>query len=345
MKKAIKFLVALAIGLFIFFLVIARAGVNTFNEAISLFFSFEGLVVVFLTFLIWAVGVFRWKIILSCQGEKKKFSELMGVWTTGYTIDYITPVSLFGGEALRVYLTGKILNVSWEKSFSSVIIDKILDGTFHILFIVAGVAVFLRFGDFPTIWIFWVVILSILVLVVGLTIFYLRAIGKKSILLLVLGLFGLKKTEVKSTKNGEFIFNTEGNVLRFFSPSQSFFWKGVGLSFLRHSLFYIRALFLVIFLAKVFDPVKSLAVQGLSYLALLLPLPAGLGGLEAISSFGFEVLEFGFETGTVFGMTWRAGDLVICILGLIFGIKIAFKVFELKTFNFIDRLKKDKSRN
>ena len=338
MKKLIKFLVALGLGIVIFYMVIRRAGLETLEETNSLFFSLEGFALIGITLLIWIVGVFRWKVVLGCHGEKKSFRELMGVWTTGYTIDYLTPVSLFGGEALRVYLTGNVLDVSWEKSFSSVIIDKILDGTFHILFMVAGVILFLTYGDFPEIWIFWIVVLAIFGLVIALTTFYSRAISKKSVLLLILGFFGLEKTDVKATKNGEFIFNTEGNVLRFFSPSQSFFWKGVFLSLLRHALFYARAVMLIVFLAGVFEPIKSLAIQGMSYLSMLLPLPAGLGGLEAISSFSFQTMGLGFEIGTIFGMTWRAVDLVICALGVVFGVKLAFKIFQLKTFNFIDKL-------
>ena len=343
MKKAVKFLVALVLGTAIFYMIVQRAGLDTLRETVSLFFSIEGLILVGITFLIWMVGILRWKVVLNCQGEDKNFRDLMGVWTVGYTIDYLTPVSLFGGEALRAYLTGNVLNVSWEKSFSSIIIDKILDGTFHLIFLVVGVIVFLRFGGFPEIWIFWAVVLTIFGLAVVLTTFYSRAIGKKSILLLVLSFLGLEKTDVKATKNGEFIFNTEGNVLRFFSPAKSFFWKGVLLSFFRHFLFYIRAIVLIVFIAGSFEPIRSIAIQGMSYLSMLLPLPAGLGGLEAISSFSFETMGLGFERGVVFGMTWRAVDLVVCILGIIFGIKISFKLFQLKAFNFIDKLfKKDK---
>ncbi|MGM0439278.1 MAG: lysylphosphatidylglycerol synthase transmembrane domain-containing protein [Patescibacteria group bacterium] len=340
MKKAIKFLVAFGLGLLIFYLVIQRSGVETLGKAANLFFSVHGVAIIGITLLIWFLGVLRWKIILGCQGERRKFTELMGVWSVSYSIDYLTPVAVLGGGALRIYLTKKILHINWEKGLSSAIIDKILDITFHSIFLVAGVAMFLSFGNFPEFWIFGLVIASIFILVIGLTLFYSRAIGKKSILLLILNLFGLEKTQVKATKNGEFIFNTEGNVLRFFSPKKSFFWKGVVLSFFRHILFYTRALLIVLFIVGVFSPLRSLAVHGLANLSMMLPLPAGLGGLEAISSFGFKALELGFENGTVFGMTWRSADLIVCILGIIFGIKIAFKLFELKTFNFIDRIKK-----
>ncbi len=339
MKKAIKFIIALFLGGAIFVLVLQKAGLDTLSRAFYLFFSLEGLLIVFLTLFIILVGVWRWKMILSCQGVDKKVSELVGIWTIGGSIDYLTPVSLFGGEAIRVYLTGRTLDIEWEKSFSSVIIDKILDGTFHILFIILGLAVFLNFGDFPYVWLFWLVVISIGALSLVLIFFYSRAIGKKSIILFILKFFGLEKTQVKSTKNGEFIFNTEGNVLRFFSPKKLFFWKGIFFSFFRHSLIYLRAFVIIYFLVEVIEPVRVLAGQGLAYLSLLLPLPAGLGGLEAISAYGFDILGFGFETGTVFGMTWRAADLLMVLLALVFGVKIGLTLFKLQIFDFIDRVK------
>ncbi len=339
MKKRLKFGLALIVGFLIFYAVLSQTGVEPLERSLRLFLSPYGLVVIGLTVLAWLIGVFRWKVILGCQGEKRRFADLTAVWTVGFTIDYLTPVSMFGGEALRVYLTGKTLDIDWDKSFSSVIIDKILDGTFHVIFITVGVLTFLSFGNFPELWILWLVAAVIFFLFSVLALFYSRAIGKKSILLLIFSFFGLKKTEIKATKKGEFIFNTEGNVLRFFSPSESFFWKGVMLSFLRHSLFYMRAFFLVYFLTQSWEPFRSLAMQGLAYLALFLPLPAGLGGLEAISGFGMEVMGMGADRGVAFGMTWRAAELVICILGVIFALKIGLELFKLKTFDFIDRVK------
>ncbi len=338
MKKISKFLIALFFGLIIFYLVLRRSGPETLVETFFLFFSLEGLVIVSLTVLTMLVSIWRWRVILNCQGEEVDIFPLAGIWSVGFSVDYLTPGSLFGGEALRVYLTGKILDIDWEKSFSSVIIDKILDGTFHIIFIVVGIIAFLHFGEFPEIWIFRFIVLFLVLTVSGLAFFYFRAIGKKSIVLFVLSLFGLKKTRIKSTKNGEFIFNTEANVLRFFSPGKSFFWKGAALSFLRHGLIYVRAFLLIFFLVGNFNFLGSLAVQGLAYLAMLLPLPAGLGGLEAISAFGFRSLEFGFEKGTVFGITWRSADLVICLFGLIMAIKLGLKLFELKTFGLLDTI-------
>lgn len=340
MKKVIKFLVGLSFGFLLFYFIIQKAGKQTLEKAFLIFWSWEGLILIFLTLLIAFVSIARWRLTLSCQGEKKTVDDLSGIWFIGFLVSYLTPVSLLGGEAVRMYLTGKLLNIDWQKGCSSVIIDKLLDVTFHVLFVIVGIVVFLIIGNFPKPGIFWTAIIAILFLGIALAFFYSRAINKKSILLLVLKLLGLKKTEVKATKNGEFIFHTEGNVLRFFSPSQKFFWKGMALSFLRHILVYFRVFLLVFFLVGSIEPIKTLAIQGLAYLSFFLPLPAGLGGLEAIISLGFSALGFNFVAGTIFGITWRGLDLVLCLLGIIVGLKLGFKLFQMRLFNFADKVSK-----
>ncbi len=325
-------------GVIIFYLVIRQAGPETFELTFSLFFSWQGISLVLLTLLLAIVRSFNLKFILSCQGEDKSFFEISSIWIIGYTVSYLTPISLFGGEALKAYLLNKLTDINWEKSVSSVIIDKILDTTFHAVLVILGLLFFLRFGYFSEVWLFWVIALFLLLSVGGLIFFYYRAMGKRSITLFVLNILGLEKTHLKSTKNGEFIFNTEGNILRFFSPRKAFFWKGAFISFLAHLISYIRAVFLVLFLVGAFHPARALAVEGLAYLSMFFPFPAGLGGLETATGFGFGALELGFKEGVAYGMTRRAADLTVCLFGIFLGIRALLILFQLKTFSFIDKI-------
>ncbi len=341
MEKILKFLVGFVLGLIIFYLVVSKAGLDLIRDSFQFFLSWEGLLIIALTFLISGLAVLRWRMILSYQGEKVNLSKLTGIWMSGFLVDYITPISLFGGEALRVYFAKNILKINLEKSFSSVIVDKIMDSTFHIIFLILGLVVFFSFGTFPEKWIGFLVFLVIFFLISFLIFFYFRAFGKKSITLFILSLLGLKKTEVKATKNGEFIFNIEGNVLRFFSLSEPFFWKNLLLSFFRHLFIYLRALMILFFVVGGFYPLKALAVQGLSYLSLLLPLPAGLGSLEAISSYGFELMSFDFQKGVLFAIIWRSSDLIICFIGFLMAIKLGINIIKLKIISITDTIKEN----
>ncbi|MCD6500593.1 flippase-like domain-containing protein [bacterium] len=340
MKKIIKFLIALSIGVSLFWFVMRRAGWEKLNEALTLFLSSKGLIIVLLTLIIAAISILRWKLILRAQGLDARVKDLGKLWSVGFAVSYLSPVALFGGEAFRIYLTKKKLNFSWEKSAASVAIDKILDGTLFLMFLIVGILAFLFYGYFPSRMMAWLVALIILGLS-GLSLFfYFKAMNRESVLEWFLKLFGVRKEKIKNTKNGKIIFDTEKEVIQFFSPKKKAFWKGLGLSFLRYFLLFLRAALLIFFLKEGIEVTRVLAIYGFTNLALLFPLPAGLGSLEAASAFSFGTLGLGFGTGTIFGMVWRGADLFLCAIGLVFLVKFGADLAEVKILQFIDGLKK-----
>ena len=342
MKKIVKFLIALSVGLFLFWLVVGRAGWGRLSEAFILFLSFKGALIILLTLIIAVISILRWKLILHSQGIDLRAKDLGKLWTVGFAMSYLTPVALFGGEAFRIYLTKKKFNLSWEKSAASVVIDKILDGTLFLMFLIAGILAFLFYGYFPSKMMAWLVGLIILGLVGLLLLFYFKALNKESFLEWLLKFLKIKKEKIKNTPNGKIIFETEKEVIRFFSPKRKAFWKGLGLSFLRYFLLFLRAGILIFFLKEGIEVSKVLAIYGFSNLALLFPLPAGLGSLEAASAFSFGALGLGWSLGTIFGMVWRGADLILCLIGIFFLVKFGADLAEVKILEFIDNLKKMK---
>jgi len=340
MKKIVKFLIALSVGLFLFWFIVGKAGWERLSEALVFLISLKGLLVILLTFIIGVISILRWKLILRAQGFDLRAKDLGKLWAVGFTISYLTPVALFGGEAFRIYLTKKKFNLSWEKSAASVVIDKILDGTLFLMFLIAGILAFLFYGYFPSKMTASLVCLIILGLAGLLLLFYFKAMNRESVLEWFLKLFGVRKEKIKNTKNGKIIFDTEKEIISFFSPKKKAFWEGLSLSFLRYFLLFFRAALIIFFLKEGIEASKVLAIYGFTNLALLVPLPAGLGSLEAASAFSFRVLGLGFATGTIFGMVWRGADLVLCALGLVFLSKFGADLAEAKILQFIDGLKK-----
>ena len=342
MRKVVKFLIALIVGGFIFWFVMGRAGWGRLNEALVLILSFKGILIILLTFVIAVISILRWKLILASQGLDTRAKDLGKVWVVGFAMDYLTPVALFGGEALRIYLTKKKFNLNWEKSAASVIIDKILDATLFLMFTIAGILAFLFYGYFPSRIMAWLVGLIILGLSGLLLLFYFKALNRESFLEWFLKVFGIKKEKIKNSANGKIIFDTEKEVIRFFSPKRKAFWKGLGFSFLRYFLLFLRVGLLIFFLKEGIEVSRVLAIYGFANLALLFPLPAGLGSLEAASAFSFGSLGLGFATGTIFGMVLRGADLLVCLVGLIFLVKFGAHLAGMKILEFIDSLKKIK---
>ncbi len=337
-KRAIQFLVALVLGVFIFFFVLQRAGFQIIENALMLLFGFEGIALLLVTFLIIIVGSVRWKGILKAEGKEVSLFKMSLFLVKGFTVDYLTPVSLFGGEALRVILLKKETG-DLKSSSSSVIIDKVIDVTAHFIFLVIGVALFLTYGYFYEGAFFIYGAVTTTLFFSALLFFYLRAMRKKSILRFLMGVVGVDRESFASSENGKAVFDVENRVINFFHSNRKQLFKGVLLSMLRHFLLVFRVALLIFFIFEGFYIKEAFAIYGLTILSFLLPLPAALGGLEAISSFGFDVMGLGFSAGTAYAVTVRGVDLVICVIGLALIVRFfAFQVLE-RVARFIDRMR------
>ncbi len=117
-------------------------------------------------------------------------------------------------------------------------------------------------------------------------------------------------------------------------------WKGVGLSFLRAAVMYVRTWLLIVFLlGKGIGLLPALSILGFSYLAVMIPIPAALGSHEAIQTFAFNSLGLGASSATAFTMIIRGAELIIALAGIMilfkFGIGFIYtRLNNLKTNNF-----------
>ncbi|MCG2690196.1 flippase-like domain-containing protein [Candidatus Parcubacteria bacterium] len=333
MSKFIKFGLSFLIGLTVFFIVLAKIGLNNVSKALGLFFSLQGLAMLAITALLVWLSTIKWKLILKHQGERFSTKQLMPFILIGVAMSYFTPFAIFGGEIFRIYfLKKKYPDLPAQKAIASVATDRILEVTAFFTFLIIGLLVFWLFGP-----VFASPLGSIALAFAGfflalLLVFYFSNWRKKSALGWLMNVLGIKK-RLLGDKNGEVALETEQEVFRFFSLKNKVFWQGLGLAFLEYFGFFIRAVILVFFITGGFEIVKSLAVYSFASLASLTPLPATLGALELSQGFAFSVLGFGFNKGAVFSMVWRATDLFFCFLGLFFFAKHSAKAAQDKLLN------------
>ena len=60
-----------------------------------------------------------------------------------FSITYLFPILFFGGELFRGYFLKEKLLVPWEKSMSSIIVDRVLETTALLATIIFGILFFL----------------------------------------------------------------------------------------------------------------------------------------------------------------------------------------------------------
>ncbi|MFA5431288.1 MAG: lysylphosphatidylglycerol synthase transmembrane domain-containing protein [Candidatus Paceibacterota bacterium] len=327
-KQKILFVLSLVFGLVIFFQLGKVIGWQEIGKAFTVFTGWQGLVIVILSFLVAIVGNWRWQEILKDSGINVSFGNLFKIYLGGYSMMYLMPILIWGGEAFRVYGLTKEKGISWKKTFASVIIERILEWTINILVIFLGLAFFLYNVYLPPKELLIIFGISLTFFVLVISYFYIKALGKKSIIRQV-----VKRFWKKEVNDDNSFLVVENEVFEYFKPGKSFN-KGVLLSILRVFVMQVRVWILVIFLGNMIGFFPSISILGFTYLSSMIPIPTSLGSHEAIQYFAFTSLGLLGSMATVFTMILRAAEIIVSSIGMIFLLGTGFKLAENKIFNY-----------
>lgn len=344
MRKIVFFLVSLVVGLAIFGLVISRVGISEVIKAFSSF-PLEGiLMILFLSFLIAAVGIWRLKFILKIQGYNLSFWKVTEVWFGGFVISYFTPIAIFGGEVFMIYTLKKAFSVPWEKSSAAVFIHRVLDATIFFPLLIIGLFVFpFLAGTFPEtkMIIAGSTVASIIIFL--LAVFYIKTLKKESTLEWFLKLFGLSRKKLQNQKGGKLVLGAEKEIVSFFGLRKRQMWKGLAISLIKYFLLFIRCVVLLFFFGEGWHFLKTLSVYGFFNLAVLVPVPAMLGSLEVVESVVFSEIGMGANVGIAFSFVLRSMDILFAMVGFLILIKFGMKLIKIKIMEFLDGIFSNKS--
>jgi uncharacterized protein (TIRG00374 family) len=318
MRKFWLFLFSLLIGVFLFSWVLKSVGWSEIKRAFLIFTLWQGIVILFLTFLIALVGTWEWKVILKSEGINVSSVDLFKSYLAGFSIMYLFPMAIFGKEIFRSYVLKRKNSVSWTKGMASVIIDRILDFTAELAFIFFGIF-FLLLVIGVELKKLGIILGVFLVLMTGLSFFYFKIFKRESIVKFFIKFF------IPKYQNDHASLHIEEEIFNFFKIKDVYMWQGFGLTFFEKIIKLLKTWFLIIFLGKTIGFLPVLSVLGFSYLSALIPIPASLGNDEAIQTFVFGSLGLGANTGTAFTLIDRGAELIIALIGLLilfgFGLK------------------------
>jgi uncharacterized protein (TIRG00374 family) len=322
-KKTLGLTISFLIGLGILFWIVKIVGLKEIKEILINFASIKGIFVLVITFFIWIVGAGKWHFILKSLGCKTSLKSLIAVVIAAFSISYIfSPAAFLGNLGFRVFAAKKKFSLPWHKNVSSVVIGEVLDMIALFFFLIFGAVVFL-FSTTSLSGFFKIAILSITAFfVVVLSFFFFWTYQKKSLLVWFLKLLRIKK------QDNQTIWNVEKSMTAFLNCKKIFFWKALGLSFLKYLSIFFRIALIIYFLGGRFDVQISLAVMFILYLSYLFPLPASLGALEAGQVFAFQALGRGAAAGLGFGFVIRGADAILTLVGIIFLWRIGLNIFK-----------------
>lgn len=339
MSNSLKYLLTWVFGILLFFFIAKNLGSKEIIKAFHFIFSLQGFILFLITISIVLVSILKRSYIYKNFGIKLSFKENIKTWLINFALDYFTPVSLTGGEIPTILLLQKKYNVEPVNSTSGILIDKILNGTISFISILIGIIVFALYYTFSSRIIFYFIIFIVIFLLSLLVIFYSKMLKRESLLKWLFQKLKISEIFDKS-KNANFIFLVEENLINFFDIKKISFWKGFLLALLREILLIFKTGILITFLAGGLELQKVFIIYALINLAAIFPTPAALGSFELMSLIGFSSLNLGSGTSLTFAMAQRFLDVLVALFGLIFFILNILDILKENIFNFLNKILK-----
>ena len=337
MKKVLLFFISLFIGIGLLFWIIRFVGWQEIKSAFLIFTGWHGVLIILLTFLMLLIGAWKWKMILKSQGYNLSHREILAPYFTCFSMIYLFPMVILGGEVFRAYILREKHKVPWGRALASVVIDKILEVTLFLIAILGGFTFFLFKIGLPPKNLAIILGGVLVVLIVAISFFYFKTFKKQSIVRPLIKFFNRRKQP-----NGD-ILEIERETFKFFKIKNRILWQGLGLAFLRVVVTWLRCWVLILFLGKSISLLPALSVLGFYYLAMMVPIPAALGSHEAIQVFSFGALGLGASIAPAFTMIQRGAELIMAFIGIVIFFKLGIGLFQTALFRKIGSLINNKN--
>ena len=266
----------------------------------------------------------RWWLILNGFGYQLPFFNLLGHRLASFGVSYFTPGPQFGGEPVQVLLIERLHNVPRETAVASVALDKTLELLINFTFLLGGVTAVLQgqlllnnqVGNEAVLFALGLLALPML---------YLFAIwqGKSPIS----GLFTFLYPQIGSEKSVKpvdkivpklfhAIQEGETKASQFCQESPAAFWWAFAISVVGWGLIIAEFWLMLTFLGIVLTPLQVVGMLTAARIAFLLPLPGGLGTLEASQVLALAAMEKETAVGISVTLLIRLRDVLLGLFGL-----------------------------
>lgn len=279
-------------------------------------------VLVLLNSLVLLLLTGRWWLILCGLGHKLPFGSTFGYRLAAFGVSYLTPGPQFGGEVVQVALVERRQGVSRRTAVSSVALDKTLELLVNFSFLAFGISLVLQ-SSFLDKRVGWQSILFACLLL-SFPILYLLALwrGRQPIA----GLMCL----ASSLFNGRLAWKqTFSSAIRAMAASEEqagqfchhaprFLWAAFFVSVGGWLVLVLEFGVMLTFLGAAITLGEAIMVLTAVRFAFLLPLPGGLGSVEAAMVLALTQLGFNPAVGLGASLLIRGRDVLLALAGLRF---------------------------
>lgn len=297
-RRSVGLLLPLGVGLALVAWLLATVDLRTTLEVLARV-SAAGLVaLVVLSALTHLVLADRLALCLTAGGDRVRRLTLVGQRLAAFAVSYATPGPQVGGESLQALLLTRA-GVPLARGAAALAADRALETatTAVVLSMLAGLA-WAR-GVVPPVTL-WALAPLWLVLAGGATAY---AAGARP--LAALARRGLLPVAV-----GRTLAEAERNTVTLVAGTPSLWPRAVTRSLGGWGLAWLEVWLVATSLGVTLGALEAATVLAAARLAILLPVPAGLGAFEAAHVVAFEALGLGAGTGLAFAAVVRGRDLL-----------------------------------
>ncbi len=268
----------------------------------------------------------RWWLLLAAQGYRINYLLLMAYRLATFAVSYFTPGPHFGGEPLQVYLVTARHKVPVAVSVAAVVVDKVLEMTANFTFLTLGVLFVVRAQALPGVSEAQLLATSIVLLLLPLSLLVALMLGRRPVSTLLAWLerpwhwlsrrLGRDATPLAATRFAAAVRQSEAQSIDLCRHHPVTMLLAVGASILSWAAIVGEFWLMTAVLGLDLTLPEAVAALLAARVAILLPLPAALGALEASQALAMRLLGQSPAAGVSLSVLIRVRDVVLGVIGL-----------------------------
>lgn len=268
-----------------------------------------------LNVLVVALSTLRWHILIAALKGTVNFFNLTLIRLAGQTISFVTPGPQFGGEPMQVFWLYKRQGLPLHKAILSLGLDRFLELWVNFAVLLLGAILLLlsprmAFADWNQI------ALSLLLLLLAIPILLLSLLRRPQWLTRRLSpLFArwLSHPRLATLKAHKDAF--EDDLRSLLLQRKRVLMQALFISIFNWGII-LAELWLLLYFAQVTVDIESFTLIALAIrLAMLLPLPGGIGTIEAALIWSMQMLDYEISDALVLIALMRLRDTLILVAG------------------------------
>lgn len=273
----------------------------------------------------------RWWVILYALGYPRAYFRLVLYRLVAFSVSYFTPGQQFGGEPLQMLLLKKREKVPSTSAVASVALDKVFELLANFAFLLIGVLTIILTSTLRNKTSPMLLLIPAGLLTIPLGYLFALNLGLRpfSTLLFILAKrFGSNRWLWTISQA---LDSAEKETASFYREKPAAIAVSVSLSILIWLLIVIEFHLALRWLNAPLTLPQTVFALTAARLAFLLPLPGGLGTLEASQVLVMERLGIDPAIGVSLSLLIRARDVILAGCGLLVGSLLSREVLELKS--------------